>query len=248
MEKWERNILIISSVIIILLLVYSSLPTKVAVLGYHDFTKEKSNNEMQVAERKFEKEMHYLHKHHYKSLKLKDMDCYMHKKCKINRKSVMITMDDGYKSNLTIAAPILKKYNLNAVVFYVGNNYDGHNPNFMSLKDLETLKKDYPNIEIASHTFALHGDDKKSYEEIDADFKQMKKIIDTKYFAYPFGHFSKLYEKVLKDNGYDLAFTFGPGRNHRKASNNESPYEIKRLNISENMPMWKFKLRLISLY
>lgn len=35
---------------------------------------------------------------------------------------VLITFDDGYTSNLELAAPILERYGLNAVIFVIGIN------------------------------------------------------------------------------------------------------------------------------
>lgn len=42
-----------------------------------------------------------------------------------------------------------------------------------------------------------------------------------------------------------MAFTFGPGKEHRKASKKDDNYKIPRLNISAEMSMSKFKLRLL---
>ena len=49
---------------------------------------------------------------------------------------------------------------------------------------------------------------------------------------------------VLKEEDYKLAFTFGPSKNHRKMYYFDNNYKIPRLNISNDMPLWKFKLRL----
>ena len=38
---------------------------------------------------------------------------------------------------------------------------------------------------------------------------------------------------------------FGPGKNHRKADIKDNNYKIPRLNISKDMPMYKFALRLV---
>jgi peptidoglycan/xylan/chitin deacetylase (PgdA/CDA1 family) len=230
---------------IILLILY--MPNKVSVLGYHDFTNGESTNDMQITSEKFASEMAYLAKEHYQTLTLSDLECFLKHTCQLSHKSVLITMDDGWKSELTIAAPILKQYNMHAVIFYIGSNYDGHNANFLDANDLATIKNDYPNIEIASHTYDLHNETAylDSYSDLDADFKKMQDIVDTKYFAYPYGFYSATYQDVLKDNDYALAFTFGPKFKHRKVLSSDSIYAVPRLNISNKMGLTKFKLRLL---
>ena len=120
----------------------------------------------------------------------------------------------------------------------------------MDLKMIKEAKRKYPNIEFASHTYDLHheNDYLLSYEEINNDFKKMNNVIDTKYFAYPYGHVSHNIEKALKDNNYKLAFTFGQGKNHRKVKLGDDKYHLPRLFISSDMPFWKFILRLVIPY
>ena len=221
--------------------------SKLTVLTYHDFTLGEVSDPMQKNINDFEKEMKYLSKHNYKSLTLKNVECLYNKKCKLKRKSVLITMDDGWKSELKLAAPILKKYNLNAVIFYIGSNYDGHNDKFLNKEDLEKIKKDYPNIEIASHTYDNHYEDAylKSTTELNSDFSKMKKIVNTKYFAYPYGHYSDNYIKSLKENNYKLAFTFGPDKKHKKATIKDNRYMVPRLNLSTTYPFFKYVLKLV---
>ena len=247
LPKCLKVIIVVLFIIIIICLLYLFLPTNIAVLGYHDFTNDASSKDMQITASKFESEMAYLSQNHYQSLKLSDIDCYLNHTCKLSKKSVLITMDDGWKNELTIAAPILKKYNLNAVIFYIGSNYDGHNTNFMDANDLTTLQEEYPNIEVASHSYDLHHetDYQKSYDELNNDFAKMQSIVNTKYFAYPYGFYNSTYETVLKDNNYQLAFAFGPGKLHRKIKSNDNIYEVPRLNISNSMSLTKFKLRML---
>lgn len=54
--------------------------------------------------------------------------------------------------------------------------------------------------------------------------------------------------KYLKDNNYKLAFTIGPGKNHRKVKLGDDKYHLPRLFISSDMPFWKFILRLVIPY
>lgn len=241
----KKIILIILSILIILFLFLLLIPNKVAVLGYHSFTDKESTNDMIVSEKDFIKQMEFIKNNNMKTLTLDDMDCYMNKKCKIKRNSILITMDDGYLDNYRVAFPILKKYGLNAVVFLIGINTEKDAEGFFNKEFIEKTKKEYPNIEFASHGYNLHDIDTSnfSYDDYMKDFKLQEKILKTKYFAYPFGKSNKKMIKVLKDNNYKLAFDFGP--KFKKASNKDNKYEIPRLSINGSMPLWKFKLRLL---
>jgi len=144
---------------------------------------------------------------------------------------------------------------MKAVIFYVGSyiNNDNKewnsNPNeFMSFQNIEDSKKEYPNIEFASHSYDLHknGDvENMSYDELIGDIQKYKNINDSKYFAYPFGHYNEKIITALKVEGYKMAFTFGPDKEHRKSSQNDDNYKIPRLNISNDMSDIKFKIRLL---
>ena len=242
-----KKILVLFIILIIIIGIILLIPQKVAVLTYHDFIVGKPKNSMQKNIKEFEKEMIFLKKHHYKTLTLKEMECFINKKCKIPRKSVLITMDDGWKSEYELALPILKKYNLNATIFYIGANYNGSNSNFINKNDIKIINKKYKNIEVASHTFNNHTEDgyKKSEKMITQDLKQMDKIITKKYFAYPYGKYSDNYIKSLKKEKYKLAFTFGPHKEHRKATQKDNIYKIPRYNVSTTYPYYKFIIKII---
>ena len=122
------------------------------------------------------------------------------------------------------------------------NSNEGY---YMNKETIEKAKVEYPNIEFASHSYGLHENFGKTYEEVNNDIMKMKDVLDSKYYAYPHGSFTDEYISALKDNGYLLAFTFGPGKNHRKADIKDDNYKIPRLNISKDMPMYKFTLRLV---
>lgn len=218
------------------------------VLGYHSFTKGIESNNMELNIKSFDEQMKFLKRHHYRTINLEKVNCYYDGKCKLNNKDVLITFDDGYYSNYELAMPILKKYNFNAVIFYLGINENNTNKVFLNKDNINKIKNKYKNIELASHSYDLHHmNDENNYSLIETDIKKMKelKFIDNRYFAYPFGAHNKHYENELKKNGYKLAFTFGPKREHRKATIKDNRYRIPRLNVSSNMPMYKFIIRMI---
>jgi len=219
-------------------------PSKIPILGYHSFT-VKESTEFKMNINKFESQMKYLYDHNYKTISPDELyNIYQNKK--IPKKTIMITFDDGYQSNYELALPILKKYNLKATIFIIGYNTISNRDTYMNIDTINKIKEEYPNITIASHSYNLHEDGVigKNRNELIKDFNKMKEVIDTKYFAYPYGLHNEEVENILKEEGYKLAFTFGPSKEHRRFSLKDSAYEIPRLNISGNMPMYKFIFRL----
>ena len=253
----NKKIMMTSTIILILIIltiigIILFQEPKIAILGYHAFaTTEAKQNELKDDNLSmdigyFEEQLQYLQKHHYKTLTLEEVYRYLQGNEKIPRNSVLITMDDGYMSNYELAFPLLKKYQMNAVVFLIGQNVEAGYEGYMDLETIKKAQTQYPNITFASHSYGLHeqGAIDRGVEYIKEDFKKMEKVLETKYFAYPYGNYNEEAIQVLKENDYKLAFGFGPGKEHRKATKKEDNYKLPRLNISNDMPFWKFKLRL----
>ena len=259
----KKKILIFLVILFLfLIIIYFYKDQKVAILGYHSFYKDKSELKEENPEfindiNSFEKQMKYLHDHNYKTLTLDEFYKWKKGELKIPRKSVLITIDDGNLSNYMYAFDILKKYDMNAVVFYVGayandlGAEEGTIYDYMSLGLIERCKKEYPNIEFESHSYNLHAKGVNAYtkEELYNDTKEMNKIDNYEYFAYPFGISSEEMKEVLKDNNYKLAFGFGYDKDnkvnsYKKATKKEDDYLVSRLNISNNVSFIKFILRL----
>lgn len=244
-------ILILSTILLfclgILYLEYAN-EDKVAILGYHSILPSKINNSgdnLVVDAEKFEKELKLLKKLGYHTMTLDEFYCWKNGECNKKGKSVLITFDDGYQNNYDYAFEILKKYDMNAVVFCVGAYMEANSDIHMNIETIEKAKEEYPNIEFASHSYDLHFHSDKTYEIVDNDAKKMNKLLETSYYAYPFGDYNEDYVKALKDNDYNMAFTFGPSKEHRKADLSDNNYKVPRLNISNDMSIIKFLLRLI---
>lgn len=258
----KKNLLIISALLTILIVLIALYhEQRVPILGYHAFYKDKSelkedNPEFINDIKNFEKQMKYLRDHNYKTLTLDEFYDWKKGKIDIPRKSVLVTIDDGSLSNYMYAFPILKKYNINAVVFYIGkvskdNGVDkGTIYDTMSLELIEKCKKEYPNIEFESHSYNLHGKASTLFtkEEKEKDVKEMSKLGEYKYYAFPFGVYDEDMIKILKDNNYKMAFSFGYDDGYRKARKSDDDYHVARLNISNYVSFSKFLLRLYMPY
>lgn len=239
---------------------------RVPVLCYHNVAKTEERNKFPEEKiwtmelEKFEEQMKYLHDNGYKSLTMDEFYEWKKGNIELPLKSVLITFDDGFYSNYYYAFPILKKYGLKATVFLIGQDisptepkWDGNIVKSMSMRVINKCKEEYPNIEFQSHSLKLHKKGILKYkdnEEIVKDFKEFKEMIkDVEYFAYPFGDYNDKIIDILKKSKFKLAFIYGPNKeDYRKATRNDNDYLIPRLNINNDMPLYKFKYRLLMPY
>ena len=104
------------------------------------------------------------------------------------QKVVILTFDDGYKSQYSNAKPILDKYGFKAT-FSIVCNYVGSGDNRMTWKEIKSLQQEGHNI--ASHTMNHYDLSKLPPQEVEYEVAQSKQClldqgINPKSFAYPF--------------------------------------------------------------
>ena len=266
MKKKITIILIVICIVFLLICstIYVRNKDKIPVLCYHNLAtaEEKTNFEGEkdwtIDVQNFEEQLKYLKKHNYKTLTMEEFYEWKQGKLNLPQKSVLITFDDGFLSNYHYAFPLLKKYNMNATVFLIGEyvknatqtDWDGNIKTYMPLELVEKSKEEYPNIDFSSHTYGLHyhnSINEVSKEQMEKDFFFFyNNITNTKFLAYPFGQYNEDLINAWKDSDGLLAFAYGPTRkDYRKASKKDDNYEIPRLNVSHGMETWKLGLRLL---
>ena len=128
MKKKITIILIVICIVFLLICstIYVRNKDKIPVLCYHNLAtaEEKTNFEGEkdwtIDVQNFEEQLKYLKKHNYKTLTMEEFYEWKQGKIELPHKSVLITFDDGFLSNYHYAFPLLKKYNMNATVFLIG--------------------------------------------------------------------------------------------------------------------------------
>ena len=106
----------------------------------------------------------------------------------INQKVVILTFDDGYKSQYSNAKPILDKYGFKAT-FSIVCNYVGNGDNRMTWEEIKSLQQEGHGI--ASHTMNHDDLSKLPPQTVEYEVAQSKQClldqgINPKSFAYPF--------------------------------------------------------------
>lgn len=219
--------------------IYAEGYLTVPVLCYHQISPKKSSSKITVSEEIFDRQMAYLKNNGYHVLTMKQFLDFIDNRRRPPRKSVLITLDDGWKSARTIAYPILKKYGFTAVLFlYTDLVKSKQNSLTLSWDDVRFLKESGV-FEIGSHTVTHSDLNKISDEQLQRELKESQRVIFEKIgvtpdlIAYPNGVFDEKAIKTMKTLGYKAGFTVirggNPFFNHLFALNRSMVYNSEKL-------------------
>ena len=245
---------------------------EVPIIMYHSILKSKKGM-YSVHPSLLREDIHYLKSHGYQSVFIKDLVAYCEGKDDLPEKPVVLSFDDGHYNNYYYAYPILKeenfKANLNVVGCYCNfstTSGDSDNPNYSYLTWSEIKELHDSNIfEIGNHTYKMHsfkprygiaqkaGESDEDYTEAlkdDVLKLEYKLMVDcgfrTEVFAYPFGRYSALSEKVLRELGFKAFLTCNEGINKLKKGDTKALSHLKRVNRSGNLTTYQFFQKLKS--
>jgi peptidoglycan/xylan/chitin deacetylase (PgdA/CDA1 family) len=178
----------------------------------------------------FESEMKYIHDNGYHVVPLSDVLLFIKHKITLPPGSVAITIDDGYKSAIVYAAPIMKKYGYPWTFFiYPAFITTGEGPGAASWNDLLELQKEGVDIESHSMTHPqLTKKGNKTPEQYDAwltnETAGAKALLEQKMgktitcFAYPYGDYNKQVEAKAIAAGYEAILTVADNPVHSTTS------------------------------
>ena len=211
----------------------------IPILTYHRFA-EDCSSPLCMPARTFERQMQYLKENGYHVITAEDLVAFLGYRQGLPKKSVLITMDDGYRSVYNIAYPILKKYGFKATLF-IYTSFVGVSKMAITWDQLKEMQTN--GFTIGSHTI-YHSDltnpkAGESEQEYIARLKEelngSKKIIDHKlgqdtyFLAYPFGYYDQRSIQMAKEAGYKLAMSVKRGGNPFYAN----PFTLRRDQILE---------------
>ncbi len=180
----------------------------IPVLMYHAIGYEKGNT-VRVPKENFIEQMKYLKDNGYVTLTLDEAYNFFANNKPVPEKSVVLTFDDGYVDNYVEALPVLKDFGFKATIFVITGAVD-KSKSYMNVEQLKEMEAS--GMDIQSHT--VHHDHlaQLSYEKQLETLKNSKDFLEKtlnkkiKYFAYPYGEYSKDSLKAIRDAGYTMAF------------------------------------------
>jgi len=186
----------------------------------------------------FENEMKYIHDNGYNVISMDQLLKFIKHEGTVPPRAVCITIDDGYKSAVVYAAPILKQYGYPWTFFiYPDFVTVAEGSGAVSWNDLLELQKEGIDIECHSMThpnLKLHKQKIKgvwhdlSPEEYAAWLKNetagAKAILEQRMgkaitrFAYPYGEYNTQVEQAVVDAGFEAIFTVAGNPVHSTTS------------------------------
>jgi peptidoglycan/xylan/chitin deacetylase (PgdA/CDA1 family) len=218
----------------------------VPILCYHQFTAGRSRDLMVMPRDSFAQQMEYLKNNNYHVISLADLQSFLAASTPIPPRSVVITVDDGFRSGYDIAYPILKSHGFKAT-FFVYTDFVGAG-RALSWAQLNELRASGL-VDIQSHSkthtsFSLRPGESPAYgSRLAAEIDQPQALLQrqlnerVRVFAYPYGDASRLAAKMLRDRGYVLAFTVTRGGN----ASFSDPFMLKRDMVYSNATMRDFQ-------
>ena len=209
---------------------------RVAVLGYHDFSSTRKVKEMVIRPAKFRSQMQAIKDLKLNVITLEDFTLWKQGKKTLPDKSVLITIDDGWKSVYTDAYPILKEFGYPFTI-YLYTNYIDRGGSSMTMKMIQEMMQN--GCTIGSHsvshpmpsTVRKHQRlGKEGYKKfIDKELGESKKILESKFnqpintYVYPGGlHTPEMFDTAA-EVGYQHLFTVKPGKVTRNTDDNLIP-------------------------
>ncbi|MGV3533266.1 MAG: polysaccharide deacetylase family protein [Chthoniobacteraceae bacterium] len=217
------------------------LSGEVVVLCYHR-VEGKAGGALSIEPALFEEHMKTIKDEGLSVISMKDFLAWRRGEQSIPKKSVLITIDDGYQSAYDVAWPVLKKYNYPFTMF-VYLDYIAKGGKSMTWDQLAEMRD--AGVEIGSHTIS-HQDlrrkpskAKGTYEEwLKEELEKSRQVIEERLgvrcatIAYPFGNHNPKVQEAARAAGYDAAFTtYG-----QRLGNNAPAMSLGRYDVTAKGP------------
>lgn len=219
-------------------------PASIPIIMYHQVRNDKSGD-MIISKAKLEEELSYLKREGYYSISPSEWLDYCDGRIGLPPKCVILTFDDGWKSQYQNAVPLLEKYGFRGV-FYVYPDFVGGSA-AMNWKQIQSLAKRGHTVGCHSMTHPKLTPDKNESDRnykarIKEEIAESKKVIEEKTginvtdFCFPYGYYSEDCFKLLDKAGYETATTVNAGQNSKDCD----PYLLSRYQVNQSTSLSTF--------
>jgi len=185
-----------------------------SVLVYHTISSpaEPLPGDIDISPKRFEQQLQWL-AHWRKVVRL-----YQTLRLADSSRLVAITFDDGFRDNLTVALPLLEKFNLPMTLFVTAGfvGLDG----YLSPDELLEISR-HPLITIGAHGLNHLHFNELSREEAKYELVESRRMLEdftgkkVELMAWPYGECNEELEDLSADAGYRASWSVWKGNNTR---------------------------------
>ena len=222
------------------------------VLMYHKVN-DQPGNTVTVPLGAFDEQMAQLGELGYTPVSLDDVIAHYTRHVPLPPQAVLITFDDGYRDNLENAVPILLRYGYPAVLFipigYLGASRPLPHDEHLAVRGVRNRTLDWGDLaelEQAGVRIESHGIGHRPLADLEVDEAareitlsklRLEEVLGrpVRAFAYVKGseaHYRPVHLSLLKQAGYDIAFTSISGGNGPASD----PLQLHRYNVEPYPP------------
>src|SRR5574340_118921 len=182
----------------------------VPILMYHHIRENPKPGDLvydvlNVNSRQLDEQLNYFAAHNYHTVTLGDLSRALNGKTRLPENPVILTFDDGYRNFYENAFPLLKKYKMKAIMFII-TSVVGSSP-YLTWDQIKEMDKSGL-VEFGAHT--MHHPNlpdisqEMEKEEIIGSKKDLESHLKKPviWFAYPYGSYSNIIIKTVKDAGF----------------------------------------------
>ena len=231
---------------VIIWLYVAPVPWGIPVLEYHMVTEKPGEEDESdyVTPAELREQLDYIREQGYTTITMLEFMKARKGKAQLPEKPIILTFDDGYEDNYSVALPMLEERGMKAMVYMV-TNMIGH-PGYLGWEQLRDMQD--RGFEIGSHTAnhlpltSLGPEEKVSEVQLSKLLMEWNGIRTVFSLSYPNGRYDGTLPKLLEDNEYLTAVTGDPGLNDFDTD----PFLMQRINIPHScFGLNAFKWRLL---
>jgi glycosyltransferase involved in cell wall biosynthesis/peptidoglycan/xylan/chitin deacetylase (PgdA/CDA1 family) len=227
----------------------------VPVLMYHAFTTTGERDRFVLPAASFATQLRLLRRLRYRVITLEELAALLRAGEPLPRRTVVLTIDDGYRDNFEIAQPILERHGFSATVYLVsgrlGGNNDWGDPGALAGRpmlergQIEAMRGGGTRFggHTRNHPRLPELEDAEVSAEIGGCREDLERALgqEIESFAYPYGLFDERAVKAAEAAGYGAACT----TETRPARHWDDPFRIPRIEVEGSDSTLRFLRRLL---
>ena len=218
-----------------------------------------------------EGDLRWLTENGYQSVSLAQLIAFANGQGTLPPKPVLITLDDGYRNNLTLLPPLLERYDAYAVISVVGeytdiytaSGEDGSLHSCMSWEDLARAAQT-DRLELANHSYYFHrltgrrgsakmpGESHAHWQSaFSADTEALQRAM-AEYglplpvcYAYPYGQLTDGADLLLREMGLHVSLTCNEVRSTVISGDPDTLFGLGRFNRDGRLSTENFMKKLL---